>query len=82
MSVIPPLAVPCGSTKIVYAPATGSDFVSMKPPSVPTFVGGGTQVCPVRIGIDTFVLQQVEGPIVNAAHLQAHPPPGRAYERD
>ena len=36
--VIEPRSVPCGSTRIVYVPLTGSSFASMKPPFRPTGV--------------------------------------------
>src|SRR5438874_1478497 len=38
VSVIEPVALPSGTIAIVYAPATGSVFVSRKPPEVPAYV--------------------------------------------
>jgi hypothetical protein len=60
-----PVAVFWGSTKIVYVPVVGSVFVSMKPPFVPTNVGD-TSALPSGFRIETFVLQQVDDPMVTS----------------
>src|SRR5918995_1435658 len=61
--VMLPLALLCGSTRIVYVPVAGSVLASMEPPDVPTVVGGARAV-PSGFAIETLVLQQLDGPIV------------------
>src|SRR5204863_7235344 len=58
-----PVASSCGSTRIVYVPAT-TGWTSMNPPNVPMLVGLTRLVDPSGFTIDTFVEQQAEEPIV------------------
>ena len=62
VSVMLPVELPPGSTKMVYVPATGKVWVPIDPPLVPTEVE--TRFVPSGFRIDTVVLQQIEVPMV------------------
>src|SRR5215211_1270525 len=70
-SVTLPVLVPCGSTTIVYVPATASETASTKPPIVPIVVGA-TSVVPSGRSSETLTLQHV-GPTLTATRWPAVP---------